>query len=106
MSPPRDVALTASVVRGRYLLLLALRWLPVGLVIPVSVLLLTQRGLSLAQVGLAVSAQGIVVLLLELPTGGLADAVGRRPVLLAATLVDAAALAVFAGARTMAVLLC
>jgi len=41
------------------------------------------RGLTLAQVGMVSATQSIVVLLLELPTGGLADAVGRRPVLAA-----------------------
>ena len=71
-------------VRRRFLVLTALRWAPVGLGIPVLMLLALDRGLSLSQVGLAVSAQGMVVLLLELPTGGLADAMGRRPVLLLA----------------------
>jgi MFS family permease len=71
-------------IRTRFLVLTALRWLPVGLLIPVLVLLPLQRGLSLSQVGLAFAAQGLVVFALELPTGGLADAVGRRPVLLAA----------------------
>lgn len=69
-------------VLARFLVLTALRWLPVGLIIPVVVLLPLDRGLSLAEVGAALSAQGVVVLLLELPTGGLADAWGRRPVLL------------------------
>ena len=32
--------------------------------------------------------QGITVLLLELPTGGLSDAIGRRPVLLLAGVID------------------
>lgn len=73
-----------TAVRRRFLVLTALRWAPVGLGIPVLMLLALDRGLSLSQVGLAVSAQGMVVLLLELPTGGLADAMGRRPVLLLA----------------------
>lgn len=66
-------------LRSRYLLLLALRWLPTGLLIPISVLLPLDRGLSLAQVGSVAAAQGIVVLVLQLPTGGLTDALGRRP---------------------------
>lgn len=68
----------------RFLALTVLRWLPVGLVIPVLTLLPLARGLSLAEVGVALSVQGFVVLLLELPSGGLADALGRRPVLVAA----------------------
>jgi MFS family permease len=68
-------------VRRRYYLLLALRFVPIGLAITIIVLLLQSRGLSLAQIGVAAAAQGIVMLFLELPTGGLADAVGRKPVL-------------------------
>jgi MFS family permease len=65
----------------RLLVLLALRWFPVGLCMPIGVLLAMSRGLTLAEFGLAVSLQGFVVLALELPTGGLADSWGRRPVL-------------------------
>ena len=75
-------ALTSGAVRRRYLALIALRWLPTGFLIPVLVLLMLSRGLSLTEIGLAFSAQGFVVLALELPTGGLSDAIGRRPVLL------------------------
>ena len=75
-------------VRTRFLFLLALRWLPVGLMIPVSVLLMLERGLSLAQVGSVAAIQGITVMILELPTGGLTDSLGRRPVLLLAASVN------------------
>lgn len=88
-------ALDAARVRRRFLLLRGLRWLPSGLFIPVIILLMTDRGFSLTTIGVATAAQGLVVLLLELPTGGLADAVGRRPVLLGATAVDAASVLVF-----------
>lgn len=71
-------------VRRRFLFLRALRWFPTGLLIPVLVLILLDRGFTLTQLGLIASVQGLVVLLLELPTGALADAVGRRPVLLLA----------------------
>ena len=77
--------LTATSATRRYLILTALRWLPVGLIIPVLVLLPLERGLSLSQLGLAASLQGFVVLGLELPTGGLADSLGRRRVLMLAT---------------------
>ena len=43
-------ALTATQARRRFLLLLGLRWLPVGLLIPVLVLLPLERGLTLAAV--------------------------------------------------------
>jgi MFS family permease len=79
---------SARTIRRRFLLLRALRYLPTGLLIPVTVLLLTERGFSLGQIGLVMAAQGLLVLLLELPTGGLADALGRRPVLLVATVIE------------------
>ncbi|MEU8614304.1 MFS transporter [Actinoplanes sp. NPDC048791] len=85
-------ALTAVQARRRFLWLLALRWLPVGLMIPVTVLLPLDRGLSLAQYGSAAALQGLAVLLLELPTGGLSDAIGRRPVLLLAGAIEITAL--------------
>ena len=80
-------ALDARSARRRYLVLVALRWLPTGLLIPVTVLLALSRGLSLTEIGLVFSIQGLVVLALELPTGGLADSLGRRPILIVASLV-------------------
>ncbi len=70
----------ASATR-RFVLLTSLRWLPMGLSIPVTVLLAQSRGLSLSEIGLVFVAHSAVALLLELPTGGLADAIGRRQVL-------------------------
>jgi MFS transporter, DHA1 family, tetracycline resistance protein len=97
--------LTAPAVRRRYLLLTALRWLPTGLLIPVVVLLPLERGLTLAQYGATVAAQGIVVLLLELPTGGLADVTGRRPVLLASCVVGLISVTMLAVAHAPATFL-
>jgi MFS family permease len=93
-------AAQARSVQRRFLVLRALRWVPAGLTIPVMVLLMTERGFSLAEIGLIGAAQGAVVLVLELPTGGLADALGRRPVLLLATVIDLIALALFVVAHT------
>ncbi|MEV7330242.1 MFS transporter [Micromonospora sp. NPDC093244] len=95
-------ALTVRQVRRRYLTLYGLRWLPTGLMIPVTILLMQERGLSLPQIGLTFTAQGLLVLALELPTGGLADALGRRPVLLAAGVLNLASLALFAVADSFA----
>jgi MFS family permease len=78
-------------MRARFLLLLGLRWLPVGLLIPVSLLLALERGLTLAQAGSVAAIQGVVVMVLELPTGGLTDALGRRPVLVAAGVISLSA---------------
>ncbi|MCS5718769.1 MFS transporter [Herbiconiux sp. CPCC 205763] len=76
-------ALTVRAAERRLVLLTATRWLPVGLVFGLTVLLPLERGLSLVQVGGLLAIQGVVVLVLELPTGGLADALGRRPLLVA-----------------------
>ncbi|MFG3707597.1 MFS transporter [Micromonospora sp. NPDC047670] len=95
-------ALSVRQVRRRFLVLHGLRWLPTGLMVPVMILLMQERGLTLSQIGLVSVAQGLVVLALELPTGGLADALGRRPVLIAAWLVNLAALALFAVADSFA----
>jgi MFS family permease len=56
------------------------------------VLLASSRGLSPADIGVVFAVYSMVVLLLELPTGGLADAVGTRPVLVASGLAGAAGL--------------
>jgi MFS family permease len=90
----------ARAVHRRYLALLALRWLPVGLLMPVFVLLPLSRGLTLTQIGFVFATQGLVVLVLELPTGGLADSIGRRPVLLIASVVSLASLSLFYLAQT------
>jgi DHA1 family tetracycline resistance protein-like MFS transporter len=95
-------ALTPRQAQRRFLFLSGLRWLPVGLMIPVSVLLGLERGLSLAEYGSVAAIQGIVVMILELPTGGLSDALGRRPVLLLAGAISIAALTVLTMAHSVA----
>ena len=77
-------AVTAAAAQRTLLLLTATRWFPVGLIIGLVTLLMLERGLSVSQVAIAIATQGIVMLALELPTGGLADALGRRPVLIVA----------------------
>src|SRR4051794_31902142 len=79
-----------------------MRWLAVGLVIPVQALLPLARGLSLAQLGVVMAVQGFVVLALELPTGGLTDAWGRRPVLLLAGAIGIMATTLYFFAHSMA----
>jgi hypothetical protein len=83
---------TARSAMRRYMLVSFLTWLPVGLMVASMVLLMTERGLSLAQVGLSVTVFSIVTVGLELPTGGLADVVGRRVVLAASAAFTVAAL--------------
>lgn len=88
-------------LRWRFQLLLALRFVPTGLFVTVFVLLLRERGLSLAEIGVGTAAQGVVMLFLELPSGGLADALGRKPVLLLATAVSIAGMVVFVSAYSV-----
>ncbi|MFC6081577.1 MFS transporter [Sphaerisporangium aureirubrum] len=84
----------------RYALVSALMWLPAGLTLPVMVLLMSGRGLSLAQVGTVTAIHSVVVVVLELPTGGLADVIGRRVVLAASALLSMVALVLMATATT------
>lgn len=81
-------ALAPAAARRVFLLLTLTRWFPVGLVGGLITLLLLERGLTISEALLAFSLQGFVVLALELPTGGLADALGRRPVLVTAAVVN------------------
>lgn len=73
---------TVRAVRRRYLFLSALRWYATGLTFPVQVLLFTARGLDLSTIGLLIALFSGLVVLLELPTGSLADLLGRRRTML------------------------
>ncbi len=85
--------------RRAFLVLTGLRWFHVAQVVPVFVLVPTSRGLSLAELGVGLAVYSTTVGILELPTGGLADLVGRRTVLTvsAATTVSAYAVFLLAG---------
>jgi MFS family permease len=71
-------------IRRRYAAITFLNWFGTALPLALSVLLMQARGLSLAQIGFAMGAYSLVIVLLEVPTGGLADAVGRKRVALVA----------------------
>lgn len=75
-----------SPIRRVFLMATFLRWLGTGLTTPVLVLLLTSRDIDLRGVGLVFAVYGLMTTISELPTGGLADAIGRRPVLAAAAI--------------------
>jgi MFS family permease len=92
--------LDARSLRRRFLALISLRWLPVGFLMPIFVLVPLSRGLSLTEIGVVFAAQGLVVLALELPTGGLSDALGRKPVLLIASGVAIVSAALFTVANS------
>ncbi len=97
MSP--DI-LSPVAARRAFLVLTATRWFPVGLVIGITALLPVERGLSVGQAVTAFGLMGLMVLALELPTSGFADAFGRRPVLVAAGLVNLASAAVIITAHS------
>ncbi|MFF8290218.1 MFS transporter [Streptomyces sp. NPDC016309] len=78
--------------RRRFAAVTFLFWLPVGLYLPSQVLLLTERGLGLAAVAGLFAVYSVTVSVLELPTGGLSDVVGRRAVLALAGLLNVCAL--------------
>ena len=89
-------------VRTRFWLIAGIRWLGTGLIVPVAALLPLERGLTIAEYGAVAAVQGVVVLVLELPTGGFADAVGRKPVFLASAVMCVASYSVYALAHTPA----
>lgn len=84
---------------GRYAAIEFLTWLPTGLMLAPMVLLMADRGLGIGQIGLVTGAYSVTVVVLELPTGGLADVLGRRAVLAASAAVGVVALVVLALAQ-------
>ncbi|WP_328337877.1 MFS transporter [Streptomyces violaceus] len=87
--------------RRRYATVCALLWLPPGLGMASMVLLFSERGMSLAAVAGLFAAHSLTVAALELPTGGLSDILGRRPVLAMAGVLNLVA-ALLAGLGTTA----
>ncbi len=71
-------------VRARYYTITFLVWFATALPLALSVLLAQARGLSLFEVSFALGLYSLTIVLLEVPTGGLADAVGRKRVALLA----------------------
>jgi MFS family permease len=101
--PPQSVS-SANPIR-RYALLSFLQWLPVGLTIVPMVLLLLERGFTLAEIAAIGAVSAVTVATFELPTGGLADVVGRKPVLVASALAHACALVMLGLATSVTLLL-
>jgi len=71
-----------SITRTRrvYYLTLSLFWLSIAITLPLMVLILQSRGIDLFQIGLLMGVYSLTIVLLEVPTGGLADAIGRKRV--------------------------
>ncbi|MBK7217259.1 MAG: MFS transporter [Candidatus Promineofilum sp.] len=76
--------MTTNSIRRRYYTILFLVWFATSLPLSLSVLLAQARGIGLAEVGLALGVYSLTIVALEVPTGGLADAVGRKRVALLA----------------------
>ncbi len=66
-----------------------------GLTVAVVALALTDRGMDLAQISLLFGVYAVTTMALELPFGGLADALGRKPVYLSAVGASLISLALF-----------
>ncbi len=65
---------------GRFCLHQFFHWFAVGIILPVQILFLMSKGADLFQVGFCLSVYSAMVFLFELPTGGLADQIGRKTV--------------------------
>src|SRR4051794_8925207 len=94
--------MTTDGLTRRFVVLRALRWLPVGLVLPFLVITPQARGLSLGAIGVVFAIHSAVGIALEVPSGALADLVGRKRVLLAGAALTAVSLLVFAAAESVA----
>ncbi|MFI8217038.1 MFS transporter [Streptomyces sp. NPDC085932] len=90
--------------RRRYVVVCALFWFPPGLSLASMVLLIGERGMSLAAVAGLFAAHSLTVAALELPTGGLSDVLGRRPVLALAGALNVVAFALVGLGTTLGVL--
>ncbi|MFK0238013.1 MFS transporter [Streptomyces vinaceus] len=88
MTGPLDI----RTARWRYVTACVLFWLPLGLTIAPLILLFTERGMAMPVIAGFFAAHSLTAAVLELPTGGLSDVLGRRAVLAAAGLLNLTAL--------------
>jgi MFS family permease len=93
--------MTTERLTRHFVLLRALRWLPVGLVLPFIVITPEARGLSIGEIGAVFAVHSIVAIALEVPSGALADTIGRRTVMLAGAALTVASLLLFAVAGSL-----
>ena len=66
-----------------------------GLTVAVVALALTDRGMDLFQISLLFGVYSLTTMAMELPFGGLADSIGRKPVFLTAVIASLISLALF-----------
>lgn len=75
-----------------------------GLTVAVVALALTDRGMDLFQISLLFGVYALTTMAMELPFGGLADSIGRKPVFLAAIVASLISLMLFLSTRDFHVL--
>ncbi len=75
-----------------------------GLTVAVVALALTDRGMDLLQISLLFGVYSLTTMAMELPFGGLADSIGRKPVFLTAVVASLISLALFLSTRDFHVL--
>ena len=66
-----------------------------GLTVAIVALALTDRGMDLFQISLLFGVYSLTAMAMELPFGGLADSIGRKPVFLAAVVASLMSLVLF-----------
>lgn len=59
---------------------LSTHWFTIGTIIPVLTLILIEKKFSLIQIGIAFAIYSATIVILEIPTGGLSDSIGRKRV--------------------------
>lgn len=74
-----DSTIKASAARRAFLILNATRWIPMGFIGAIFILWFIDRGIHESTVMILAAIMGVVTFALELPTSGLADAIGRKP---------------------------
>jgi MFS transporter, DHA1 family, quinolone resistance protein len=75
-----------------------------GLTVAVVALALTDRGMDLFQISLLFGVYSLTTMVMELPFGGLADNIGRKPVFLAAVVASLISVALFLSSSDFGVL--
>ena len=73
-----------------------MHWFIIGLLIPILALAQLEKGLSLVQLGFTGTVMSLTVVLLEVPTGGIADTIGRKRTYLISNAVQAGGLLLLA----------
>jgi MFS transporter, DHA1 family, quinolone resistance protein len=96
---------TTKSIRIRYYCITFLNWFATALPLALMVLLVRARGMNMFEVGVALGVYSLTIVVLEIPTGGLADAVGRKRVALLAFLLGAFYSLLFLFAFTFSLLL-